>query len=255
MRSESTPATLEIPCMACCIGLPMPGIKETTFPTTSPTDWTTLSPNLTILAPVVLTQCPTFLAANIIIEVRIRNLAFIHLLVSSPVLMPFQAFCATIDRWEINNISRTFGQLERTVFNCVSKFLLSSNQYPISYFIRERVHTWKPCLIALPAFYCQWIINLLSYSRKGIIPGSHAWLRPRLSIVNELSICYHTAEKGLYLEAMLDCSPGFLLNQYFISYCRREKGLGLELTWKPFLILCPKLYFQSNNQYLTSCCI
>ena len=82
--------------MAYCRGLPTPGIKPAIFPATSPTDSTTLSPNLAAWAPVVLMKCPTFLAANVFIEVRMRSLALIHFLVGSPVTMPFPTFYCQI---------------------------------------------------------------------------------------------------------------------------------------------------------------
>ena len=82
-------------------------------------------------------------------------------------------------------------------------------------------HTWKPCL----TFYCHQIVNILyytSFKTKGTnVPGSLSWLRPRLSIVNQIiNILYHsTAFDRTYLEAFLDGSPGFLLwIRYSISY-------------------------------------
>lgn len=57
--------------MALPIGLPMPGIKPTSFAPRVNALSAILSPNLTTLAPVVLTKLMTFLAINIIIEVGI----------------------------------------------------------------------------------------------------------------------------------------------------------------------------------------
>ena len=80
-------------------------------------------------------------------------------------------------------------------------------------------NTWKPCLIALPAFCCQ--------------------------LNNQYPILYSFQSKGYKRtwKPFLIALPAFYRqwpnNQYLIqSYLQRK----LEHTWKPDLIFCPKLY-------------
>ena len=107
------------------------------------------------------------------------------------------------------------GTYLEAMFDRGSDFLLSIKQ-SISYIIlQKRGHTWKPCLIAVPAFYLSiaikqpisyiilqkredtWkpcltfyhyhqIINILSFKGKKSrdVPGNLTWLRFRLSIIN-----------------------------------------------------------------------
>ena len=148
--------------------------------------------------------------------------------VNAPVLMPFPTFWATVQRWEINNISKPFSANVPVLIARPAFYCQLNNQYLISYcrkanipgshsWLRSQLsivnriinilhlkekgfdHTWKPALTFFPKLYCElkWSISLIILpTEQKNIPGSHAWLHSRLSIVNQIiNILYHTAFK------------------------------------------------------------
>ena len=99
-------------------------------------------------------------------------------------------YCQFNNQYPISDCLQSKGTYLEAFLDCTTGLLLTI-KHPMSYIIlpsRKGLlkHTWKPCLTALPNFYCR--------------------------LNNQHPISCLLQSKGTYLEAFLDCTPSFLLS-------------------------------------------